>query len=1242
MAETHEIHLTIDGKACTARPGQTILDAAKAMGIEIPTLCHDPRLPPYGACLLCVVEVEKAPKLVLSCAAEAKEGMVVETRSARVVASRRQTLELLASNHYADCRGECYARCPASVDVQGYLALAYAGRNDDAVALVREKNPLPSVCGRVCVRYCEATCRRRSLDEAVGVNLVKRYVADASTAAPKVERALPNGHKVAVVGGGPAGLTAAYFLAKLGYEVQVLDAHPKLGGTLRYGIPDYRLPQDVLDRDIGHILDHGVKATTGVRLGKDFTLDSLEADGHEAVLLALGAVKAKPMGVKGEGTPGVVGGVDFLAQVKTLGAPELKGTVVTVGGGNTAIDAARTALRCGASRSVIVYRRTRDEMPADPGEVEDALAEGVVVEFLVAPLEVVSEDGHLSALRCQRMKLGDPDASGRRKPVAVEGAVTDIPCNTIVAAIGQDVDLFGTKGAKAGDVASNKWNTVQVDARTYATNLPGVFGAGDAATGPMAAVDAIGAGRKSALVIDHFVRTGQLLPLPAEFISKKTNLAEPHPDWFAGMEKTRRAEARKDDPDQRATHWKEMDHGIDARQAREESARCLSCGCSAVFTCLLKRYCDEYAVDQKRLKGKVKKYKVDSRHPFIEFDPNKCVLCGKCVRLCADLLKVPALGFVHRGFDTMMRPSMERSLQETTCVSCGNCLETCPTAAIHQRSPLDKPGPWRATPFASVCSYCGVGCALEFDKTDDRIWQVTSKPPPEWSEGLLCVRGRFGHRYTCDAERLSSARAGREGEQKDVALAQAVAAAAAGLAKVKDQHGAGALAFMVSPRATNEELLLVRSLARDVFGTRNLASFGALSQDRSAGLLDGMLGRTASTLPLRAVEQADVVVVVNADPAEDNHVLGFHLHRAMSRGAERWSVSATETRSSAIAYERLDPRRGTAATLLHAIAGEVVRKGGLQEKYTVDRTVGLKEYVASLPKDLEAAEKVCGVEAAKARKLAESLADPRKSVVFVYDLDCASDRSQGDLEQIANLLLLTGRLGSQRSGLVLARHYANGQGYDDLGIRPECGDGRLEGAEDLAGLKAALRGGRIKGLFVWGENPAADSSWARTVESMAFVAAADLVPTETTRGADVALPASAVSESDGSLTAMDRRVQDVRRAFAPPSGATGFEVLAKLHAQLAGQKAAPPSLAQARETLSRVAAYGPVEALAAGATFFAGGERLFAERFETADGKARFALQVPQPGPAPRRPRDYTAIEDWYQRLERKAFGAAR
>ncbi|HEY3450210.1 MAG TPA: FAD-dependent oxidoreductase [Myxococcales bacterium] len=1241
MAETTEIRLTIDGKACNAKTGQTILDAAKALGIEIPTLCHDPRLPPYGACLLCVVEIEKAPKLQLSCATEVREGMVIETHSSRVVASRKQTLELLASNHYADCRGECYARCPASVDVQGYLALAYAGRADDAVALVREKNPLPSVCGRVCVRYCEATCRRKTLDEPVGVNLVKRYVADAATAAPLVAKALPNGHKVAIVGGGPAGLTAAFFLAKKGYAVQILDAHPKLGGTLRYGIPDYRLPPDVLDKDIGHILDHGVKATNDVRLGQDFTLDSLKADGYQAVLLALGAVKAKPMGVKGEETAGVVGGVDYLAQVKKQGAPEMKGTVITVGGGNTAIDAARTALRCGASKSVIVYRRTREEMPADPGEIEDALAEGVTVEFLVAPLEVVSQDGHLHALRCQKMKLGDPDASGRRKPVAIEGAVTDFPCNTIVAAIGQDVDLGGTKGAKVGDVAASKWSTVQVDPKTYATNIPGVFGAGDAVSGPMAAVDAIGAGRKCALVIDHFIRTGQLLPLPTEFISKKTNLADPHPDWFAGMEKSRRAEARKDAPEDRVGSWKEMDHGIDAHQAHEESARCLSCGCSAVFTCQLKHYADEYAVDQKRLRGKVKKFKVDSRHPFIEFDPNKCVLCGKCVRLCADLLKVPALGFVHRGFDTMMRPSMERALQDTTCVSCGNCLETCPTAAIHQRSPLDKPGPWRATAFPSVCGYCGVGCALTFDKTDERIWQVTSKPPPEWDEGLLCVRGRFGHRFTCDAERLATARTGRESDQREATLAQALAAVANGLKKVRDQHGPGALAFLVSPRATNEELALVRALAHEVFGTRNLASFAALSQDRTAGALDALLGRTSSTLPLRAVEQADVVVVVNADPSEDNPVLGFHLQRAMRRGAERWSVSATETRSSSIAYERLDAKRGTSATLLNAIAGEVVRKGGLQEDYAVERTSGLREFVAGLPEDLDAVERVCGVEAAKARRLAERLADPKKSVVFVYDLDSASDRSEGDLEQIANLLLLTGRLGSERSGLVLARHYANGQGYDDLGIRPESGPERLEGAKDLAGLKAALREGRIKGLFVWGENPVADSAWARTVDAASFVVAADLVPTETTRAADVALPASAVSESDGSLTAMDRRVQDARRAFAAPAGTTGLELLARLHAQATGGSAW--SLAQVREHLASMhAPYGPLKTLAPGATFFAGGERLFVERFETGDGKARFASGVPQPGPAPRRPRDYTAVEDWFQRVARKAFAAGQ
>jgi formate dehydrogenase major subunit len=251
MLATTPMRLTLDGREVQAAPGQSLLEVARANGIDIPTLCHDPRLPAAGACLLCVVEVAGSSRLALSCATEARAGMVVSTRSERVIGARRSVLELLLSTHFADCHGPCHTACPAGVDVQGYLALARAGRHDEALALIRERNPLPSICGRVCVRHCEAACHRAKVDEAVGINLVKRYLADLGDGRlPRPQHAPATGHRVAIVGGGPGGLTAAYFLARRGHAVTIFDAHPKLGGTLRYGIPDYRLPQEVIDREV--------------------------------------------------------------------------------------------------------------------------------------------------------------------------------------------------------------------------------------------------------------------------------------------------------------------------------------------------------------------------------------------------------------------------------------------------------------------------------------------------------------------------------------------------------------------------------------------------------------------------------------------------------------------------------------------------------------------------------------------------------------------------------------------------------------------------------------------------------------------------------------------------------------------------------------------------------------------------------------------------------------------------------
>jgi formate dehydrogenase major subunit len=420
-----KVKIKVNGREIEAAPGATILEAVREHELDaIPTLCHSPELEPYASCFLCVVEVKGRPNLVPACATRVSPGMEVTTRNDRIVESRRTALELLVSNHYADCVSPCTEGCPAHVDIQGYIALSAMGLYRQAVDLIRERNPLPAICGRVCVRKCEEVCRRTDIDAPVGINWIKRFLTDQPgvyEGAPACDP--PTGKKVAIVGAGPAGLTAAWFLGRKGHKPVVYEAKPLPGGMLRYGIPGYRLPDDVIDREVEYIRRAGAEIRYNTRIGKDISLDEL-MQGHDAVFLGPGAWSGNPMRLPGEfDTEGVVQAPDFLPEQRERPTP-LKGTVVVVGGGNTAMDVARSSWRLGADKVIICYRRTKDEMPADRMEIEDCLAEGIEIMELAAPVGIVKDGGKLKALRCIRMKLGEPDSSGRRRPIPLEGSIS--------------------------------------------------------------------------------------------------------------------------------------------------------------------------------------------------------------------------------------------------------------------------------------------------------------------------------------------------------------------------------------------------------------------------------------------------------------------------------------------------------------------------------------------------------------------------------------------------------------------------------------------------------------------------------------------------------------------------------------------------------------------------------------------------------------------------------------------------
>ena len=375
-----KFRLNIDGKEVLGLPGQTILEVARENDIFIPTLCYDERTKIYGSCGLCMVEVEGNPKLCKACATTIAPGMVVVTNTDRVIESRKTNLELLISNHNGDCKAPCSKACPAGTDCQGYVGLVANGEFEKANELIKDKIPLPASIGRVCPHPCEDKCRRGLIDEPISIAAIKRFAGDYDLMAdenfvPECEE--PTGKSVAIIGGGPMGLSAAYFLRQKGHDVTIFDAMPKLGGMLRYGIPEYRLPKDVLDAEIDIIREMGVEMITDTKIGEDISFETVRGD-FDAVLLGIGAWVSTGTGCKGEDAEGVIGGIDFLRKVVRNQHIDFGKKVAIVGGGNTAMDACRTAVRLGASEVYNIYRRTKDEMPADRLEIEEAEEEGVI------------------------------------------------------------------------------------------------------------------------------------------------------------------------------------------------------------------------------------------------------------------------------------------------------------------------------------------------------------------------------------------------------------------------------------------------------------------------------------------------------------------------------------------------------------------------------------------------------------------------------------------------------------------------------------------------------------------------------------------------------------------------------------------------------------------------------------------------------------------------------------------------
>ncbi|MBE6751029.1 MAG: 2Fe-2S iron-sulfur cluster binding domain-containing protein [Ruminococcaceae bacterium] len=674
------VNIFINGKECKADTEKTLLDNILDNGINLPHLCHNPEIESYGGCGLCLVMVEGINKPLRACSTTVTEGMKVTTSTEALEKSRKVSLSLILSDHSGDCKAPCFKACPTHQDIQAYVGLIANGETEEAIKIIKKDNPLPRSIGRVCPHPCEDACRRNHLEGAVSICSLKRFAGDEySDYIPECEE--KNGKKVAVVGGGPAGLSCAYFLLLKGYSVEVFEAEKKAGGMLRFGIPAYRLPKDVLDKEIENIEKMGAHFNYNKKLGRDFTVESLKAD-FDAVFIATGAWKSSSLRCEGDDASGVIGGIDMLYKVANGENIDIGKNVAVVGGGNTAIDAVRTAVRLGAENVTLIYRRTESEMPAEKDEIKDAKEEGVNFKFLVAPLNVVTENGKVKGINLQKMELGEPDASGRRSPIAIEGETEILYCDTIISAIGQQVVSSDVK-----ELELTKKGTISADECTFKTSVDGVFAAGDVINkGPDIAVRAIAGGKNAARSIDCYLNGIELIPELPQYAENKDFDKE----TLCGTVKQDRVSVTLENADVRKNNFNEVASVLTKEEAQKEASRCLECGCASVYDCQLLPLMREYDSWEMNIKGKTRQYKKDKSHPFIVRDNNKCILCGLCVRVCNEVSHTENLGLFGRGFGTIPMSAFDLPLGESNCVSCGACVNTCPTGALTSRTPTVK------------------------------------------------------------------------------------------------------------------------------------------------------------------------------------------------------------------------------------------------------------------------------------------------------------------------------------------------------------------------------------------------------------------------------------------------------------------------------------------------------------------------------------------------------------------------
>ncbi|EGQ7939125.1 formate dehydrogenase subunit alpha [Vibrio vulnificus] len=1186
------IQIVIDGKYRIVEAGQTVLQAAKVCGVEIPSLCGMNRSGEKVPCDLCVVEVESGgPRR--ACELEVYNGLTVKTQSEALSAHRKQALNRIMSDHYADCEAPCKTACPAGVDIQSYLYHIAQNDHQKAIEVIKRTLPMPLSIGRVCPAFCESECRRSLVDDAIAIRQLKRHAADADLAAQEAytpEKKADKNKRVAIVGSGPGGLTAGYYLTNEGYQVDVFEAMPQAGGWLRYGIPEYRLPKSILDKEIELMCRNGMAIHTDKKLGRDISLSQL-SQAYDAVCLAVGASKAVAMDYPGSDLDGCYLGVDYLKDFVTEQRFITGKKVAVIGGGNTAIDCARTAVRTGAD-TTLIYRRTRDEMPAEDYEIEEAEHEGVKFHFLTNPAEnIADEQGRVCSVKLEKMALGAPDASGRRRPEATGEYFTEA-FDTVIAAVSQQADLSFMQG-EALTLPLTRWNTADANPETMHSGTGNIFSIGDFRRGPATAVEAVADGRIAAQAIDRFF-DGDMenIPLKPFNSRKEQKLKQVDPLHFSHLQKVARTIMPELTSQQREQSFEEVELGFDNAEAMAEAARCLECGCQVNTSCDLRDYATEYGAEQHfhysvnikshdewqalRQNDPRHKYPIDHSSEFIVFDANRCISCGQCIQACREQSVQGVLSFMNleKG-RPVVRPDCRPNfgvqgvmMGDSRCVQCGACVQACPVGAMTDGRDRSQGRETLLKKVDTICTYCGVGCKLTMyvDEAANQIRYVEGAHSPV-NEGMLCVKGRYGFDFVASEERLTTPLIRKDGWLQPASWQEAIRLIADKFSTIKQDFGGRALAGFSSAKTTNEDNYAFQKFMRRELGTNNVDHCARLCHASTVTGLEASLGSGAMTNDIPSIKHSDVIFIIGSDTSAAHPVIASHIKQAVRHHGARLIVADPKRIGMADHAELyLAHRPGTDVMLINGVMQQIIKNGWYDMEYIEERVDGfdtMLQEVMSPAYSLDKVELVTGVKADDIFAMARMIGTAKRTAVY-YSMGITQHTTGHDnVRSIANLQLLCGNIGIEGGGINPLRGQSNVQGACDMGALPNNYPGYQKvynplvrekfviewdaphlSAEPGLTLTEIIDGAcrrDVRALYVMGENPVlSDPNQAHVIEGLEaldFLVVQDIFLTETAQYADVVLPSCSFAEKSGHFTNTERRVQRISPAVNPPGEA---------------------------------------------------------------------------------------------------------